>query len=80
MTTPTPGPSTPTTPVKTGPMEEEVQQLVAMADLGMSGFIEMPVMIKLGPHHYQYRCFSKFHRKSVVVSMMVMGNFEAVQS
>ena len=55
----TPGPSTPTTHVKTEPMEEEegvAQQLVAMADLGASGFIEIPIMIKLGPHQYQYRC------------------------
>ena len=48
------GPSTPTTPVKTEPMEEEgeVQQL---ADPGASGFIETPIMIKLGPHNYQYK-------------------------
>ena len=24
--------------------------------MGASGFIEMPIMIKLGPHQYQYRC------------------------
>ena len=49
---PSPGPST---PVKTEPMEEEgeVQQL---ADLGASGFIEMAIMIKLGPHQYMYKC------------------------
>ena len=29
--------------------EGEVQQLVAMVDPGASGFIETPVMIKLGP-------------------------------
>ena len=66
MTTPTPPapgtptPSTPTTPVKTEPMEEgeegEVQQLVAMVDPGASGFIETPIMIKLGLHQYQYKC------------------------
>ena len=51
-TTPaSPGPS----PVKTEPMEEEgeVQQL---ADPGASGFIEMPIMIKLGPHQCTYKC------------------------
>ena len=27
-----------------------------MADPGASGFIETPIMIKLGPHQYQYKC------------------------
>ena len=54
--TPTPTPASPgPSPMKTEPMEEEgeVQQL---ADPGASGFIEMPIMIKLGPHQYMYKC------------------------
>ena len=59
--TPTPTPASPgplsgpLTPVKTEPMEEEgeVQQL---ADPGASGFIEMPILIKLGSHQYMYKC------------------------
>ena len=47
--TPTPSPS----PVKTEPMEEE-GEVKQLADLGVSGFIEMPIMIKLGPHEYTY--------------------------
>ena len=60
VTTPFPGPSTPitpvkTTPVKTEPMEEE-GEVHQLADSGVSRFIEMPKMIKLGPQHHQYRC------------------------
>ena len=53
VTTPTPaaGPS----PVKTEPMEEE-GEIKLLADPGMSGFIEMPIMIKLGPCEYTYQC------------------------
>ena len=60
-TTPTPaspGPSPgPSTPVKTEPMEEqeEIEQLADLAASG-SGFIETPIMIKLGPHQYTYKC------------------------
>ena len=58
VTTPTPaspGPSPgPSTPVKTEPMEEE--EIEQLADLGVSGFIETPIMIKLGPHQYTYKC------------------------
>ena len=49
--TPTPGPS----PVKTEPMEEE-GEVKQLADLGASGLIEMPIMMKLGPHQYTYKC------------------------
>ena len=38
-------------PVKTKPMEEE-GEVKPLADLGMSGFIEMPIMIKLVPREY----------------------------
>ena len=59
-TTPSPGPSTATTPVKTEPMEEEeVQQPEGVepeASASASGFIETPIMIKLGPHMYIYKC------------------------
>ena len=48
---PAPGPSL----VKTEPMEEE-GEVKQRADLGASGFIEMPIMIKLGPHEYTYKC------------------------
>ena len=41
-------------PVKTEPMEEGEVKLVA--DPGVSGFIETPIMIKLGPHEYIYKC------------------------
>ena len=49
--TPTPGLS----PVKTEPMEEE-GEVQHLADPGASGFIEMPIMIKLGPHQYTCKC------------------------
>ena len=49
--TPAPGPS----PVKTEPMKEE-GEVKQLADLGVSGFIEIPIMIKLGPHQYTYKC------------------------
>ena len=58
-TTPRPSAPTPITLVKTEPMEEEeAQHLVAMAGLevGASGSIGTPIMIKLGPHLYQFRC------------------------
>ena len=56
-TTPSPGPSTATTPVKTEPMEEEeeVQQPADPGALAL-GFIEMPIMIKLEQHTYTYKC------------------------
>ena len=49
--TPTPGLS----PVKTEPMEEE-GEVKQLANPRASGFIEMPIMIKLGPHQYTYKC------------------------
>ena len=55
----TPVPSTPTAPVKTQPMEEEeAKQLVGMAgpEFGAAEFIEMTIMIKLGPQQYQFTC------------------------
>ena len=57
--TPRPSAPTPTTLVKTQPMEEEeAQQLVAMAgpEVGASRSIGTPIIIKLGPHLYQFRC------------------------
>ena len=57
--TPRPSAPTPITLVKTEPMEEEeAQHLVAMAGLevGASGSIGTPIMTKLGPHLYQFRC------------------------
>ena len=49
VTTPTPASPGPSTPVKEEPMEEE--EIEQLADLGVSGsgFIETPIMIKLGP-------------------------------
>ena len=61
VTTPTPTPASPgpspgpSTPVKTEPMEEE-EEIQQLADQGMSGFIEMPIMINLGPYQYMYKC------------------------
>ena len=54
--TPTPASPGPSTPVKTEPMEEE--EIEQLADVGVSGsgFIETPIMIKLGPHQYTYKC------------------------
>ena len=49
--TPAPGPSS----VKTEPMEEE-GEVKQLANPGVSGFIEMPIMIKLGPRKYTYKC------------------------
>ena len=45
------------TPVKTEPMEEE-EEIEQLADVGVSGsgFIETPIMIKLGPHQCMYKC------------------------
>ena len=51
-TTPTPAPEL--SPMKTEPMEEGEVKLAA--DPGMSAFIEMPIMIKLGPREYIYKC------------------------
>ena len=50
--TPTPTSPGPSTPVKEEPMEEE--EIEQLADLGVSGsgFIETPIMIKLGPCEY----------------------------
>ena len=45
--TPAPDPSL----VKTEPIEEE-GEVKPLADLGVSGFIETPIMIKLGPRKY----------------------------
>ena len=53
VTTPTPAPSP--SPVKTEPMEEE-GEVKPLTDPGVSGFIEMPIMIKLGPCKYTYKC------------------------
>ena len=50
--TPTPAPEL--SPMKTEPMEEG--EVKSAADLGMSAFIEMPIMIKLGPCKYIYKC------------------------
>ena len=57
VTTPTPASPGPSTPVKTEPMEEE-EEIEKLADVGVSGsgFIETPIMIKLGPHQYMYKC------------------------
>ena len=52
MTTPTPAPGP--SAVKTEPMEEE-GEVKQLADQGLSGFIEMLIMIKLGPHKYTYK-------------------------
>ena len=49
-TTPTPAPES--SPVKTEPMEEG--EVKPVADPGVSGFIEMPIMIKLGPRECIY--------------------------
>ena len=56
--TPTPASPGPSTPVKTEPMEEE--EIEQLADVGVSGsgFIETPIMIKLGPHQYTYKCWN----------------------
>ena len=56
-TTPTPASPGPSTPVKTEPMEEEeeTEQLEHVGESG-SGLIETPIMIKLGPHQYIYKC------------------------
>ena len=53
VTTPTPAPDP--SPVKIEPMEEE-GEIKLLADPGVSGFIEMPIMIKLGPCEYTYKC------------------------
>ena len=55
--TPSPGPSTATTPIKTEPMEEEEEvQQPADLEASASGFIETPIMIRLGQHTYTYKC------------------------
>ena len=49
---PTPASPGPSTPVKQEPMEEEeIEQLADLRASG-SGFIETPIMIKLGPREY----------------------------
>ena len=55
--TPTPACPGPSTPVKIEPMEEE-EEIEQLADVGVSGsrFTETPIMIKLGPHQYTYKC------------------------
>ena len=53
--TPTPAPEP--SPVKTEPMEEE-GEVKLVADPDVSGFIEMPIMIKLGPRKYTYKCMN----------------------
>ena len=50
--TPTPAPES--SPMKTEPMEEG--EVKSAADPGVSAFIEMPIMIKLGPCEYIYKC------------------------
>ena len=50
--TPTPAPQL--SPMKTEPMEEG--EVKSAADPGVSAFIEMPIMIKLGPREYIYKC------------------------
>ena len=52
VTTPTPAPES--SPMKTEPMEEGEVKLAA--DPGMSAFIKIPIMIKLGPREYIYKC------------------------
>ena len=52
-TTPTPTPGL--SHVKTEPIEEE-GEVKQLADLGATGFTEMPIMIKLGPYQYTYKC------------------------
>ena len=56
-TTPTAASPGPSTPVKTETMEEEeeIEQLAHLGESG-SGFIETPIMIKLGAHQYTYKC------------------------
>ena len=51
-TTLTPAPEL--SPMKTEPMEEA--EVKSVADPGVSAFIEMPIMIKLGPREYIYKC------------------------
>ena len=50
----TPTPAAESSPMKTEPMEEG--QVKTAADSGVSAFIEMPIMIKLGPREYIYKC------------------------
>ena len=50
--TPTPAPES--SPMKTEPMEEG--EVKSAADPGVSAFIETPIMIKLGPREYIYKC------------------------
>ena len=54
-TTPTPAPEP--SPVKTEPMEEE-GEVKLVADPDVSGFVETPIMIKLGPRKYTYKCIN----------------------
>ena len=50
--TPTPAPES--SPMKTEPMEEG--EVKSAADPSVSAFIEIPIMIKLGPREYIYKC------------------------
>ena len=50
--TPTPGAES--SPMKTEPMAEG--EVKTAADPGISALIEMPIMIKLGPCEYIYKC------------------------
>ena len=60
-TTPTPASPGPSTPVKEEPMEEE--EIEQLADLGASGsgFIETPIMIKLGPQRIYIQVWELRH-------------------
>ena len=50
----TPTPAAESSPMKTEPMEEG--EVKTAADPGVSAFIKMPIMIKLGPCEYIYKC------------------------
>ena len=50
----TPTPAAESSPMKTEPMEEG--QVKTAADPGVSAFIKTPIMIKLGPREYIYKC------------------------
>ena len=50
----TPTPAAESSPMKTEPMEEG--EVKTVADPGVSAFIKMPIMIKLGPREYIYKC------------------------
>ena len=51
------GAMTPTPAAESSPMKTlEEGEVKTAADPGVSAFIEMPIMIKLGPHEYIYKC------------------------